>query len=77
MELILYILMGWMIIIGFIPLVRSVAMATVVFIFIGGLIYTIGTLFYRKKHVRFTHAIWHAFVIIGASCHWFAVWYLH
>jgi len=43
----------------------------------GGAAYTLGTVFYKKKSIKHTHAIWHAFVIIGAVCHWFSIWYLN
>ncbi|MCL2759858.1 MAG: hemolysin III family protein, partial [Treponema sp.] len=71
-----YILMGWVILVGVIPLVRSVQIKTFIFLLIGGVVYTLGTIWYRKKNMKFSHAIWHSFVLIGAVCHWFAVWNL-
>ena len=41
---------------------------------IGGLAYTIGALFYALKRVRYTHAIWHVFVLIGAGSHFLAIY---
>ena len=40
----------------------------------GGLAYTIGALFYVLKNVRYTHAIWHIFVLIGAGSHFLAIY---
>jgi len=41
---------------------------------LGGLVYCIGVFFYVKKSVPFTHAIWHIFVLAGASCHFFMIY---
>ena len=75
-ELAAYIMMGWVIIVGCVPLVRSVPTESVILLIAGGVAYTIGTIWYRRKDVRFTHAVWHVFVIIGTVCHWFAIWYI-
>jgi hemolysin III len=75
-EVIVYILMGWAIIAGWVPLIRSIPLISVVLLISGGVAYTTGTFFYRKKSIRGTHIVWHVFVLIGAACHWFAVWFL-
>jgi hemolysin III len=75
-EVAIYILMGWVIVIGFVPLVRSVPIQSVVLLIAGGIAYTLGTLWYRRKDIRFTHVIWHVFVLIGTICHWFSIWFL-
>jgi hemolysin III len=75
-ELAAYIMMGWVIIVGCVPLVRSVPTESIILLMAGGVMYTIGTIWYRKKNVRFTHAVWHVFVLAGTACHWFSIWYL-
>ena len=75
-EVAVYILMGWVIVIGFVPLLRSVPMISIILLMGGGVAYTMGTVFYRKKHIRGTHAVWHAFVLLGTVCHWFSIWFL-
>ncbi|MCJ8320627.1 MAG: hemolysin III family protein [Colwellia sp.] len=40
----------------------------------GGLIYTLGVIFYVQKRIPFNHAIWHLFVLAGAACHFFMMW---
>ena len=75
-EVAAYIMMGWAIVVGFVPLIHSVPVQSIILLFAGGAAYTFGTLWYRRKNVRLTHVIWHGFVIIGAICHWFAIWYL-
>jgi hemolysin III len=75
-ELAAYIMMGWAIIVGCVPLVRSVPVESVVLLIAGGVAYTIGTIWYRRKDIKFTHFVWHIFVLIGTVCHWFSIWYL-
>ena len=76
-EVTVYIMMGWAIIIGFVPLINRIPLISTILILAGGAAYTLGAVFYRKKNIRHTHVIWHTFVIIGAVCHWFSVWYLN
>jgi hemolysin III len=75
-EVAAYIMMGWAIVVGFVPLVRSVPIQSIVLLLAGGAAYTIGTLWYRRKDLKFTHVIWHVFVLAGTICHWFSVWFL-
>ncbi|MBO9490194.1 hemolysin III family protein [Endozoicomonas sp. G2_1] len=42
---------------------------------VGGAIYALGVIFYIQKKVPFSHAIWHLFVLAGAACHFFMIWY--
>ena len=76
-EVAAYILMGWVIVVGFIPLFRSISTQSMILIFAGGVIYSLGTIWYRRKNVKHTHAVWHIFVIMGTVCHWFSIWYLY
>ena len=75
-EVVVYILMGWVIVVGFIPLARSIPVISLILLFAGGIAYTMGTIWYRKKNIRGTHAVWHAFVLGGTVCHWFSIWHL-
>jgi hemolysin III len=75
-EIAAYIMMGWAIVVGCVPLVRSVPIESIIFLVVGGIAYTGGVLVYRRKDIRNTHAFWHAFVLIGTICHWFSVWSL-
>jgi hemolysin III len=76
-EVTVYIMMGWAVIIGFLPLIHRVPVISIILLLAGGAAYTLGTVFYKKKNIKHTHAIWHAFVIIGAVFHWFSIWYLN
>ena len=73
-EIAAYVLMGWAIVAGWFPLMRSVQALTLALLVAGGLLYTIGIFWYRKKGVTGTHAVWHLFVVAAASCHWASVW---
>lgn len=68
-----YLAMGWMVIIASRQLFASLATGGLVLLFAGGLFYSLGTAFYVMKGVRYMHAVWHAFVLAGSTCHFFAV----
>jgi len=70
---IIYILMGWIMVAGGSKFFDSLPHNVVVFICIGGGIYTIGAFFYLWDKYKYTHAVWHTFVIAGAACHYVAV----
>lgn len=69
----IYLLMGWLVIFFILPLVRSMSTTGLVLLFIGGVLYSIGTLFYKWHSLPYHHAIWHLWVMAGATCHFFAV----
>jgi len=76
-----YLVMGWMIIFAWRPLYYSLDQSGVNLLFIGGLFYSVGTIFYlweklpflKKICLPFTHAIWHLFVLSGSACMFFSV----
>jgi len=67
----LYVAMGWLIVAAIVPLIKSTPSDALWFLFIGGVSYTIGALFYLQKKKRFTHFIFHLFVLGGSICHFF------
>jgi hemolysin III len=73
LSLVLYVGMGWVVVVAIKPMIASVAAGGIVFLVLGGLAYTTGILFYRWEKLRFHHAIWHLFVLAGSSFHFFAV----
>ena len=75
-ELIVYLLMGWACAFGIFRLVQSIPFKSSLFLVLGGIAYTLGTIWYRKYNRRKTHVIWHSFVLAGAVLHWFSIWYL-
>ena len=72
---ILYVLMGWIICIALKPLIASVSSAGLAWLVAGGLCYTLGVIFYLMRNVKFSHMIWHLFVLAGSFCHILAVIY--
>ncbi len=73
-SLIAYLVMGWLAILVMDDMKQYLSDQSLTFLIIGGLAYTIGALFYALKKVRYTHAIWHIFVLIGAGSHFFAIY---
>lgn len=71
--LVLYLLMGWIIVLVFFQVVRTLPLFSLVMLFAGGFFYTAGTVFYKWDRLKFNHAIWHLFVLGGSICHYFAV----
>ena len=68
-----YLLMGWLALVAVKPMLLSVPHSGLLWLLAGGVLYTVGVLFYAWKIVPYNHAIWHGFVIAGSTCHYFAV----
>lgn len=75
LGLIVYLAMGWLIVVPGKPLVAAVPIGGLVWLAVGGLFYTIGVVFYVNKRIHFNHAIWHLFVLGGSVSHFFAMFY--
>ena len=75
-ELAVYILMGWAILAGIYRLWNSIPRISFWLLIGGGFIYTLGTFWYRRKHRRVSHVIWHVFVVCAAACHWLSLWFM-
>lgn len=73
-SLIAYLVMGWLALLVMDDMQRFLSKPALTFLIIGGLSYTIGALFYALKKVRYTHAIWHIFVLIGAGSHFLSIY---
>jgi hemolysin III len=69
----LYLGMGWLIVVAIKPLRESLTTPQIAWIAAGGLLYTGGVPFYVWKAKRYTHAVWHLFVLGGVACHFVAV----
>lgn len=69
----IYIAMGWLVIVAIKPMLNSLDAWTLGWLLAGGLSYTLGTYFYHRESIRYSHAIWHLFVIGGSVCHFIAV----
>ncbi len=71
----IYIFMGWLIIIAIKPVVDSLDSKGLLLLFIGGVLYTSGVIFYKWKTLPYNHAIWHLFVLAGTVTQYFAILY--
>ena len=76
LSTILYLVMGWSVLIVIRPLLLNVPAEGIAWLVAGGLSYTVGTVFYTAHRLPYHHLIWHLFVLSGSTCHFFAVlWY--
>jgi hemolysin III len=73
LALFLYLGMGWLALIFVRPLVVAVPLSVLLWLFAGGIAYTTGVLFYVRKGARYSHFVWHLFVLTGTGCHFAAV----
>jgi len=69
----LYLIQGWAILAALQPLMSAVSGAVLTLLTIGGVLYTVGVVFHLWERLPFQNAIWHAFVLSAASCHYAAV----
>jgi len=75
LSTIFYILMGWLIVLVWEPLNQTVHNNGIMLLVIGGILYTIGTIFFIWRKIPYHHVIWHLFVLAGSICHFFAIFY--
>ncbi|MDP4097574.1 hemolysin III family protein [Paenibacillus sp. P96] len=73
MSTLFYLAMGWLIVIVWNPLVAVIPHTGIVLLAAGGVLYTLGTVFYVWKAFPYHHAVWHVFVLGGSVLHFFAV----
>ena len=64
-----YLAMGWLVLIAVRPLTAQVRTQVILCLFAGGILYSIGVYFYLAKHRRYTHCVWHLFVLGGSAAH--------
>ncbi len=73
-SLVIYVVMGWLAVIGVVPMIDALTWTGFIWVAAGGVVYTLGTVFYffddKFKH---WHGIWHLFVLCGAVIHYFAI----
>ena len=69
----LYVVMGWLMVFGWKPLLENVSSQGLILLAIGGILYTIGAIFYVWRGFTYHHAVWHVFVLAASILHFFAV----
>ncbi|HEY9114648.1 MAG TPA: hemolysin III family protein [Bacteroidales bacterium] len=73
LSTLLYIFMGWIVLIAIVPLVHALSFSGLMWLFGGGLFYTIGAVIFLIDKLPYNHAIFHFFVLAGSACHFVAV----
>jgi len=71
----MYVLMGWIIVFAIKPLINNLSSEGLFWLVAGGMAYTTGAISYSIKKIKFNHAIFHLFVLIGSSSHFMAVYF--
>ncbi|WP_125566202.1 PAQR family membrane homeostasis protein TrhA [Companilactobacillus insicii] len=75
LETLLYVLMGWAIIIAMKPLYQSIGATGIWLLVSGGIAFTLGACLYLMKNLKYIHVIWHIFVMIGTALMYFSVYF--
>lgn len=71
----LYLVMGWLIVFDFTNLSNIIGSNGILFLFAGGLAYTVGIIFYAIEKIPYNHVIWHVFVLAGSVFHFFMIFF--
>lgn len=73
-SVVLYVLMGWLVVAAFKPLQEVLPAAGIAWLVAGGIVYTVGIVFYAlSKKIAHSHGVWHLFVMGGSVCHYVVV----
>ena len=75
LSTLMYVLMGWIIIFAIKPLINSLSSEGLFWLVAGGVAYTTGAVIYSIKKIKFNHAIFHLFVLLGSVCHFISVYF--
>jgi hemolysin III len=73
LSLAAYLLLGWTILVAIDRLIAAVSLQALVLLTAGGILYSVGILFYLWHRLPYHRAIWHGFVLTAAACQYFAV----
>ncbi|PCJ59030.1 MAG: hemolysin III [Planctomycetota bacterium] len=72
-SVLLYLVMGWIILIAIEPLFMNISIGGFVWLVVGGLTYSFGVFFFIFDEKPYYHAVWHGFVVCGSVCHYLAI----
>jgi hemolysin III len=73
LSVVFYLLLGWSGAFAYNAVAPALPNSAVWLLAAGGVLYSIGVVFHAWQSLRFQNAIWHGFVLLGALCHYFAV----
>jgi hemolysin III len=71
----MYVFMGWVIVFAIEPLIDNLSSDGLFWLVAGGMAYTTGAILYSIKKIKFNHAIFHVFVLVGSFCHFVSVYF--
>lgn len=69
----LYLVLGWLSLALVWPMVQTLPVAAVVLVGLGGVLYSLGVIFFTREDMRFSNAIWHVFVLAASGCFFAAI----
>ena len=72
---VIYVFMGWIIVFAITPLINNLSSSGLFWLIAGGVAYTTGAILYSIKKIKFNHAIFHMFVLLGSLCHFISVYF--
>jgi hemolysin III len=75
LSTLIYVFMGWMIVFAFKPLMDNLDEIGLRWLIAGGFAYTVGAIIYAVKAIKFNHAIFHIFVLLGSFCHFMTIYF--
>lgn len=74
LSVVLYIAMGWLVVVAFNPLTHALPRPGIALLLAGGIVYTVGVFFFAMSNrIRYSHGVWHLFVLAGSTLHYVAV----
>jgi len=74
LRVVTYLVMGWLVVLAFDDLKASLVSDGLNLLIAGGIIYSLGVIFYLYERMPYSHAIWHLFVLGGSACHFFSIY---
>ncbi len=75
LSTLMYVFMGWIIVFAITPLIENLSTQGLFWLFAGGVAYTTGAILYSIEKIKFNHAIFHMFVLLGSACHFISVYF--
>ncbi|HSI68970.1 MAG TPA: hemolysin III family protein [Gillisia sp.] len=75
LSTVMYVVMGWIIVFAIKPLFENLDLAGLLWLFAGGISYTVGAVFFSLDKIRYNHAIFHLFVLAGTFFHFLAIYF--
>jgi hemolysin III len=76
LMVIIYLLMGWMFLFAIVPASKVLSSESMMLLIAGGISYSAGVIFYVRRNMKYSHGIWHLFVLGGSVLHFFSVLYI-